>query len=165
MTGFTVEVFQNGADNPYDIAALHLRIRRWQKAVGQNDFKGHLMGSQADLKNLERYYIQPGGNFFIAKDGASDIIGFVGLKNDGDGQGAFKRLAVIPEWQRKGVGKALVSTAIDWARNAGFTKLSLQTHDKEHARSLYVGLGFKTTGWVEERQDWIMELDLKTTAV
>lgn len=157
---FTIEQFRTGVDKPDDIAALHLRIRLWQKEVGQNDFKGHLMGSQKDLKDLERYYIGSGGNFFIAKDRAGTIIGFVGLRSDGQGQGSFKRLAVVPEWQRNGVGKALVSTAMDWARQVGFTKLGLQTNSREHARPLYEQFGFKVTGLVEERQDWLMECEL-----
>ncbi len=157
---FTVSRFQTGVDNPLGIAELHLAIRKWQKKTGQNDFKGHLLGSQADLKDLETYYIAPGGNFFIAKDRKGGIIGFVGLKNVGGRRGAFKRLAVVPEWQRKGVGKALVSAAMDWAKQAGFTKLTVQTNSREHAKPLYEKFGFKTSGWVEERQDWLMELTL-----
>lgn len=157
---YTVGPFKKGVDSPAGIAALHLEIRRWQKKTGQNDFKGHLLGSQGDLKDLERYYIAPGGNFFIAKDAHGKIIGFVGLRNDGGGHGSFKRLAVVPAWQRKGVGKALLAETIDWARQTGFTKLSLQTHSREHAKPLYEQFGFKTTGWVEERGDWLMEREL-----
>jgi GNAT superfamily N-acetyltransferase len=157
---YTVGPFKKGVDAPAGIAALHLEIRRWQKKTGQNDFKGHLLGSQADLKDLEHYYIASGGNFFIAKDSVGEIIGFVGLRNDGDGHGSFKRLAVVPAWQRKGVGKALVAETMNWAKLAGFTRLSLQTHSREHARSLYEQFGFQTTGWVEERHDWLMECRL-----
>ena len=158
---FTVGPFRPGTDDPTQIATLHLKIRRWQKKTGQNDFKGHLLGSQKDLKGLENYYVGGGGNFFVAKDGQDRLVGFVGLRSDGDGHGSFKRLAVVPEWQRMGVGKALVSAAIDWARRSGFTRLGLQTNSREHARSLYEQFGFQVTGWVEERQDWLMECRLR----
>ena len=154
---FTVAQFQLGADKPEEIAALHLKIRKWEEKVGQADFSGRLLSSQDDLKALDRYYIAGGGNFFVAKDTSGNIIGFVGLKNKGDGHGAFKRLAVVPEWHRKGVGKALVGKAMQWAKEAGFTLLTLQTHSREHARPLYEKFGFKVTGWVDEKQDWLME--------
>ncbi|HEX5743836.1 MAG TPA: GNAT family N-acetyltransferase [Candidatus Saccharimonadales bacterium] len=154
---FSVKPFQAGKDSPDEIAATHLKIRQWEERVGQADFSGRILSSQKDLKSLNRYYVAAGGNFFIAKDTEGRLIGFVGLKNNGDGHGAFKRLAVVPEWQRKGVGKALVSVAIDWARAAGFTKLSLQTHSREYAKSLYEQFGFKVVGWVDELEDWLME--------
>jgi GNAT superfamily N-acetyltransferase len=154
---YTVATFRADIDSPDDIAALHLKIRKWEQRVGQADFSGRMLSSQDDLKVLDQYYVAGGGNFFIAKDAKDKIIGFVGLKNGGGGHGIFKRLVVMPEWQRQGVGTALVSAAIEWARQAGFTKLSLQTHSREHARPLYEKFGFKVTGWVDGLQDWLME--------
>lgn len=158
---YSVNPFRPGIDAPDVIAGLHLDVRLWQRAAGQNEFKGRIMDSQADLKALEAYYIKPGGNFFIATDDKGDVIGFIGLKNEGKGQATLKRLAVLPKWQRKGVGKTLVSAVMDWAKQAGFTKISLQTHSREYAKPLYEQFGFKVTGWVEERRDWLMECKLE----
>ena len=158
---YSVNPFRPGIDAPDVIASLHLDVRLWQRESGQNEFAGRIMDSQADLKAIEASYLKPGGNFFIAKDKTGKVIGFIGLKNDGDGNGSLKRLAVVPKWQRRGVGQALVTAIMDWAKKAGFTKLSLQTHSREYAKPLYEKLGFNVTGWVEEKQDWIMECRLE----
>lgn len=158
---YSVNPFRPGIDAPDVIAGLHLDVRLWQREAGQNAFRGRIMDSQADLKTLEAYYIKPGGNFFIAKDKKDNVIGFIGLKNDGGGQGTLKRLAVVPEWQRKGVGRELVAALMDWARKAGFKRLSLQTHSREYAKPLYEKFGFKVTGWDEKRHDWLMECELE----
>ncbi|HEX5456531.1 MAG TPA: GNAT family N-acetyltransferase [Candidatus Saccharimonadales bacterium] len=158
---YSISAFQPGADKPDIIAGLHLDVRLWQRESGQNEFAGRILDSQADLKAIEAYYIKPGGNFFIAKDNKGNVIGFIGLKNDGHGEGSLKRLAVVPEWQRRGVGRALVSMAMDWAKRAGFARLSLQTHSREYAKPLYEKFGFKVTAWLEERGDWIMECKLE----
>jgi GNAT superfamily N-acetyltransferase len=157
---YSVNPFRPGIDAPDVIASLHLDVRLWQRESGQNEFAGRIMDSQADLKAIEAYYLEPGGNFFIAKDKTGKVIGFIGLKNDGNGEGSLKRLAVVPEWQRRGVGKTLISAVMDWAKQAGFIRLSLQTHSGEYAKPLYEKFGFKVTDWVEERRDWLMECRL-----
>lgn len=160
QTSYSVAPFQTGIDVPADIAAIHLGIRNWQVETGQNTFR-NILESQADLKALDQYYVEPGGNFFIARGLGSSVIGFLGLRNDGEGNGVFKRLAVVPEWHRKGVARALVGEAMDWAGETGFTKLSLQTNVGENARPLYEDFGFTVVGFVDEEEDWLMERSLR----
>lgn len=157
---FEIEPFQPGKDTPADIALIHLSVRNWQEKVGQNTFS-NILESQADLNKIERYYIDPGGNFFVARNPQKKILGFIGLRNDGNGKGVIKRLSVRPDYQRQGIGKALVGNALDWARQNGFTKISLHTNIGEKARSIYEKFGFKVVGFVEEHEDWTMELNLK----
>jgi GNAT superfamily N-acetyltransferase len=156
---YSVEPFQAGTDIPSDIARIHLEIRQWQESTKQNIFID-ILDSQADLKTLDTYYVSRGGNFFIAKDHEHRVIGFIGLRNDGNGHGVMKRLAVVPDWQRRGVGTALVTTAMLWAQQHGFTKLSLYTGITEKARPLYEKFGFKVLGFREVRRDCYMELNL-----
>ena len=158
-TAFSVKPFQAGIDDPAEIARIHLGIRQWQEEIDQNKFLD-IQDSQADLKTLDEYYVARGGNFFIAKDSEWQVIGFMGLRNDGDGHGVLKRLAVIPEHQRQGIGKVLIAEAIEWARQNGFTKLSLHTGITEKARPLYEKFGFEVLGFREARHDCYMALDL-----
>jgi GNAT superfamily N-acetyltransferase len=159
-TAPAIEPFDPLIDNAYDIAQTHLSIRRWQEAVGQNSFS-NIYESQADLMGLETYYIEPGGNFFVARDIATQrAIGFVGLRNDGEGIGKIKRLAVEPPYQRKGIGRALTSKVIDWATSNDFSKLTLQTHYFENAAPLYEEFGFTIEGFDRDRFDCLMELEL-----
>ncbi len=159
---FSIKPFRPGVDDPADIARVHLEIRQWQEKINQNKFLD-ILDSQADLRALDEYYVGRGGNFFVAKDSGNRIIGFMGLRNDGGGRGVMKRLAVIPECQRQGVGRALVAAAIDWASGNGFTKLSLHTGITEKARPLYEKFGFRVLGVRQARRDQYMELDLLRT--
>lgn len=158
--GFTVDVFDPSASaQPIEIATAHLRVREWQVEVGQNTFSD-IEESQRDLKALEEYYIASGGNFFVAQDDAGLLVGFVGLRGDGNGEGMVKRLAVLPEYHRNGIGRALVGELVEWAQGHGFRKLVLHTNRREHARTVYEEVGFCVTGFIPEHDDWIMELYL-----
>lgn len=160
-TPFSVEPFESAMNiSPADIAQSHLQVREWQVEEGQNTFSD-ITESQRDLNELEEYYVASGGNFFVARGDDGELLGFVGLRGDGDGQGMIKRLAVLPAHQRKGVGRALVSETVEWARANGFRKLILHTNRGENARPLYEEAGFEVTGHIPENDDWIMELDLE----
>jgi ribosomal protein S18 acetylase RimI-like enzyme len=131
--------------------------------VGTNIFSD-IYDTQADLAGLEQNYIVNGGNFFIARTEGGQLKGFVGLRNQGNGQAALKRLAVLPEFEHQGVGKALVSELITWARDNGFSKISLQTGGSEEAKTkIYEKVGFVVTGTVPKEyksDEWLMELSL-----
>lgn len=144
---------------PTDIALIHLGIRQWQVEQGQNNFS-NIHDSQADIRDLETYYLQPGGNFFVVCDPDGLLTGFVGLRHDGEGQGTLKHLAVLPERQRQGIARSLVVELIDWAKTHDFKKISLQTGPGEKAQYLYDSLGWQREGILERNGDLLMELDL-----
>ncbi len=148
---------------PSQVALAHLAVRQNQELVGTGTFSD-IHDTQADLNGLEQNYIASGGNFFIAKTGDGQLKGFVGLRNDGDGHASLKRLAVLPQYEGQGTGKALVKELIRWARENGFTKISLQTGGDEEAKAkIYEKAGFVVTGTVpKERKsdEWLMELPL-----
>jgi ribosomal protein S18 acetylase RimI-like enzyme len=50
---------------------------------------------------------------------------------------------VVPEFRRKGFAKAITKSLIEWCRQNGFQSVAL--HASEEGRSLYEGLGFKST--------------------
>lgn len=55
----------------------------------------------------------------------------------------MKRLYVRPLWRRNGVGRQLVETILDQARQTGYSCVLLDTLDEmESARALYQDLGF-----------------------
>jgi putative acetyltransferase len=56
-------------------------------------------------------------------------------------------MTVAPDWRRKGVGSALMSEVIRWARSVGVEKLALSVYpDNEAARALYRSFGFQEEG-------------------
>ena len=158
-TSFKIETFSSALGiSPSEIAQTHLRVRQWQEAVGQNRFS-NIEESQRDLAGLEEYYIGSGGNFFVATNTARVLLGFVGLHADGQGQGIVKRLAVVPEHHRRGIGRALVGELVAWAQCNDFFQLTLHTNRSENARSTYEEAGFEVVGYLPEHDDWVMALD------
>lgn len=163
----TVTPFEEDTVRPIDIANIHLGIRMWQEQVGQNKFS-NLHESQTDLRDLENYYIKSGGNFFIARTAERAVAGFVGIRNNGHGQGSIKRLAVLPEHHSQGIGQALVGEAVDWAQAQNFEKLTLHTNAGENARSIYEKYGFEVVGFLPDKGkygDWIMKRMLQQPAL
>lgn len=154
------------ADSPIStsqIALAHLAVRQNQERVGTNTFSD-ISDTQADLAAIEQNYIIGGGNFFVATTEDGQLKGFVGLRNQGDGHAVLKRLAVLPEYEGQGTGRALVSELIEWARQNGFDRITLQTGGDEEAKAkIYEKVGFVVTGTVPKEHkadEWLMELTL-----
>jgi ribosomal protein S18 acetylase RimI-like enzyme len=159
-TGIHVQVFDGSPAVAQAIAKLHLQVRQQQEDSQENKFTD-ILDSQTDLINTQIYYVQPGGQFFIATDMASGAIaGFVGLRSDGHGQGTLKRLAVMPEYRRQGIGIQLVGELVRWAARHKYSKICLSTGVTERAKPIYEKAGFVETGFDNEHQDYRMELGL-----
>lgn len=56
------------------------------------------------------------------------------------------RMAVLPEWRRRGVGRALLQAALRRARERGLPSVSL--HAQTHALGFYAREGFQAEGEV-----------------
>jgi GNAT superfamily N-acetyltransferase len=155
---YSVDAFDPSVHDSAEIAALHLEVRQQQVASGQNTFTD-IMDSQQDLNDIAGSYINSGGNFFIAKKSATGATaGFVGIKNNGDGEGILKRLAVLPEHRNQWLGSSLVSMAVHWAGRNGLKHLTLSTGQNEPARPIYLRTGFEDYGF--DGKNHLMELHL-----
>ncbi|TMW70327.1 GNAT family N-acetyltransferase [Alteribacter natronophilus] len=67
-------------------------------------------------------------------------------------------LAVLTEYRGEGIGKILVETLVDKARQEGSAALSLSVDPRNPARLLYEKYGFQKVG--EEGTSWTMKADL-----
>ena len=143
-----------------EVADLHLEIRRWQEATGQNQF-ADIYDSQPDLRDALGYYVTPGGNFWFATTITGELAGFVGLKNEGDGIGSVKRLAVSPCYQGRGVGYRLIAELMEWAQRAAFCELYLATGVDEIAKGIYTRHGFVAIEFDEQHRDHLMGCTLR----
>ncbi len=160
---FTIAPFDTEVDVPAEIARLHLVVRREQAANDQNTFVD-IYDSQPDLNAIEAFYVVPGGIFFIAKDSQGNVAGFVGLKYVSPGQAELKRLAVLPEYRRQGLGTQLVRSLIAWATDQGFETIHLWTGRTERARPIYEKCGFTVVAFRQKDQAWLMTLDLRASS-
>lgn len=164
MSGEVAITEFNGDQTVADhIADLHLQVRFQQRADGENQFRTNIRESQTDLRDMSRYYIEPGGNFFIARDVTTDqVAGFIGVRRTAHDAAQIKRMAVMPEFRRQGVGSRLAIRAVAWSVVSGIKRLSLSTGRRENAKPLYESVGFVVVGADELHDDHLMELELTT---
>ena len=89
---------------------------------------------------------------FIATEGL-EVTGFAQIEKRavpdlgfliGNDHGHFATIIVARQWQRKGIGRALVAAAEAWAKAQGFKELRLTVWDfNSAAKSFYRSLGFR----------------------
>jgi GNAT superfamily N-acetyltransferase len=66
------------------------------------------------------------------------------------GVAAVHQFAVDPEYQGAGIGRTLLLRAEQWAREAGFTELAMDTAEQAtHLVALYTRLGYRHVDWVQ----------------
>ena len=71
------------------------------------------------------------------------VAGSVALREAGDGVYVLKRMYLDPSQRGRGIGKRLLGTALDWAREHGAEVISLDTTESMvAARGLYEAAGF-----------------------
>ena len=81
------------------------------------------------------------------------VVGSVALRDLGDGALELKRMYLRPEQRGLGLGKKLLATAIDWAREHGARVVKLDTSERmETARALYDAHGFTRVPGYAPRQ-------------
>jgi putative acetyltransferase len=98
---------------------------------------------EKELAQLPTMYGPPTGAMLLAFD-AETLAGGVGLRDVGDGYGEMKRLFVYPEFQGKGVGKALMQAFVNKGRELGYRAIRLDTLPRlDRAYGLYQKFGFR----------------------
>jgi GNAT superfamily N-acetyltransferase len=158
--GVWVNLFDGGQSDEAEVARFHLGIRRLQVASGENSFTD-INDSGRDLCRIREVYLSGNGGFWWARDlETGAVVGCVGLRDERDGIGVVKRLAVDPEYRRRHVALSLMDLLMRAARIARFEALELHTGKKEKAKPLYEAFGFVVTGMVERNGDYAMRMDM-----
>lgn len=78
--------------------------------------------------------------WFVAEADVGDIVGVARLQADG----RIGRMAVLPEWRRRGLGAALLAAALVEARARGLSGAHLAA--QTHAVPFYARFGFRAEG-------------------
>ncbi|WP_329887294.1 ribosomal protein S18-alanine N-acetyltransferase [Pseudoramibacter faecis] len=77
---------------------------------------------------------------------ALQVVGFAGEWCVAD-EAQIMKVAVLPDWQQRGLGRRLMKTMMDYARLNGCTEMTLEVRQKNHqALKLYRHLGFEIIG-------------------
>jgi len=81
---------------------------------------------------------------FVAEEDGR-VVGNLGLHPDGADSAALG-MSVASSWRRRGIGTALVESAVGWGREAGLSELRLEVFEANTpAVALYRKLGFVET--------------------
>jgi ribosomal protein S18 acetylase RimI-like enzyme len=91
---------------------------------------------------------------FVAEDArTNETVGYV-LSFRRHDYGYISVVAVVPEYQRKGVGFALVATAIRYLRGLGLETIRIDAYvDSPPAVNLYLKVGFQIEKTFEDEKD------------
>lgn len=129
--------------NPADLLAVANLFREYARSL---DIDLSFQHFEEELATLPGSYTAPGGELLLARGPAGVPSGCVALKAlPQPGYCEIKRLYVCPSQRGSGLGRAMVLQMIDFARNAGYTHMRLDTlASMERAQTLYRSLGFES---------------------
>jgi ribosomal protein S18 acetylase RimI-like enzyme len=118
----------------------------------------------ADIDDIEAAYMRsPDNHFWVAENMQGEVIGIIGVQQDEPGIGEIRRLRVRQDSRRRGVGSALMETAIKFCRERQFLKITLDTFiERELALRLFEKFHFNhsRTRQVGEKELLYFYLDL-----
>jgi GNAT superfamily N-acetyltransferase len=101
-----------------------------------------------DLEEPDRYYV---ALWVVELDG--QVVGSVALRDVSDGVLQLKRMYLRPSHRGRGLGKQLLTTALDWARARGADSIQLDTSERmQAAQALYEAYGFRRVPGEAPRQ-------------
>jgi GNAT superfamily N-acetyltransferase len=153
------------AETPEQIAEARELMMGYATALG---FKLCFLNFGEELRALPGKYAPPAGRLLLATwDGqAAGVVAMRALEDKGSCE--MKRLFVRPAFRGKSLGRVLAEKLIAEARQAGYTRMRLDTVPRimDSAIRLYRELGFREIpGYYSTpvRETLFMELDLART--
>ena len=119
-----------------------------------------------DIDNLEQVYMQkPQNHFWVATTPQGEVVGMLGVQHHEAGVAEIRRLRVHQDHRRRGIGTALLETALRFCQGKGDVKVTLDTvMDKEMALPLFEKFRFRLqhSKVVGEKELLYFYLDLYT---
>jgi ribosomal protein S18 acetylase RimI-like enzyme len=117
-----------------------------------------------DIDDIPSAYLKsPNNHFWIAENQQGEVVGIIGVQEDEPGIGEIRRLRVRQDSRRRGVGSALMETAIKFCRERQFLKITLDTFmERDMALRLFEKFHFlhSRTRMVGEKELLYFYLDL-----
>ena len=136
-------------------AAWDLHIEGILDLVGA-DYKREEIWDK-DVRDIPAHYLQLGCHFWVVEDAApvraaGTIIAMNAIRRHDDTTAEIKRMRVTKARRRQGIARLLLEVAEDFCRAAGYTRIILDTTDRqEAAKVMYANHGYTETSsrWVE----------------
>jgi putative acetyltransferase len=125
------------ADVPEVLALIRAVLAEFGLGFGEGS------ATDAELEDLPDSYSLRGGRFWIARDDAGRLLGTAGGMPLTGGDVELRKMYLAPAARGRGVGRALLETALTFARAAGAAHMVLDTTDAMRAAiALYERAGF-----------------------
>ncbi len=121
-------------------------------------------GTDADIEDVERHYLEPGGAFEVVVDAGGRVVGTAGFVPLTGAACELRKMYLLPEARGRGLGRRLLDHVVDLARARGFVEMRLETASVlADAIRLYVRYGFEryTSEHMVPRCDQAFRLDLR----
>jgi ribosomal protein S18 acetylase RimI-like enzyme len=119
-------------------------------AVKQLYIAGMLGGKLAendtgfDIDDVNLAYMSTHGSHFWVAECEGKIVGMIGLQQLDAGVGEIRRLRVHVDYRRRGIGSALLHRALEFCRDQGLLKVTLDTFiEREPALKLFEKFNFR----------------------
>jgi ribosomal protein S18 acetylase RimI-like enzyme len=97
-----------------------------------------------DIDDIEAVYMHTSGNhFWVAENQQGQVVGMIGVQHHEEGIGQIRRLRVAQDHRRRGIGSALLETAIKFCRENQYLKVAMESFiEREPAVSMFRKFGF-----------------------
>ena len=118
--------------------------------------------TDSDLSNLEENYFTRHGWFEVIEHD-NRIIGSFGIYPVNSNTCELRKMYLHPQHQGNGLGKVMMETALEKARELGYSEMILETNSRlKKANELYTGFGFQfyTPKELSHRCDLALRLEL-----
>ena len=125
-------------------------------------------GVAYSCRELENFITGRRSRTWVAEDG-QETIGFLVAAREPERTGHIITIDVVERWRRRGVGRALMDAADEWAESEGLVLIYLETAvDNTAAQSFYGRRGYAKFREIENYYGngaaaWVMAKRLKAT--
>jgi GNAT superfamily N-acetyltransferase len=131
-----ITVRAEAADSLIAVRLVDAMVTEMDQLYGQAPGGG--VGSGASPSD----FTPPTGAFLVIYAAGKPVAGG-GLKRDDDGVAEIKRMYVVPEARRQGLGRRLLEALEDRARELGYARIRLDTGERQpHAQAMYQRAGY-----------------------
>lgn len=140
-----------------DAAAVASIIRRANRVTLKNYYLAELIEAQCRRnRKIDIIRKSKGRNFFVAVEGASKVMGVMGIRDD-----EITNFFVDPNFQGVGIGRKLFERILQYAKKYKYKQLSVRS--SLYAVGIYKKLGFKNIRKVWKDREGIKYYDVLMT--
>jgi len=127
------------------LECLHLAFEPYRERYTREGFLDTVLTPETLAQRLQTMAI------FVARDASGAIVGTIGCNRAHADEGHIRGMAVLDDWQGRGVAQQLLEAAESELRTLGCRRVTLDTTEPlQRAISFYKKNGYQATGKVSD---------------